>query len=153
MRRSCLTPLPRATGPESDQAIASSLADSEFSFAYAGEGVFLCIARGRDEYNPRDIEVHVKQQLRSGSPVRIGLDIWCGAPLRAGAFRSGDSVRRAIRLAIDSALEKAEATGTETESQLRVDALLTVRVDRWEKHEIEANESGKPSTTVQMKAS
>lgn len=36
--------------------------------------------------------------------------------------------------------------------RLRCDALLTVRIDQWEKREIEYDQTGKPSTTVQLKA-
>jgi hypothetical protein len=98
------------------QAIAPCLEDSEFSFAYAGEGVFVCIARGRSQYNPLDIEAGINQQLRSGNPAPIGLRICCGTPLRAGAFRSGESVRRVVRLAIDSALAKADAARAASET-------------------------------------
>ena len=36
--------------------------------------------------------------------------------------------------------------------RLRVDAVLTLRIDRWEKLEMEFNQAGKPSTSVQLKA-
>lgn len=36
--------------------------------------------------------------------------------------------------------------------RLRADAVLTLRVDRWEKLEMEFNQAGKPSTTVQLRA-
>ena len=36
--------------------------------------------------------------------------------------------------------------------RLRTDAVLTLRIDRWEKLEMEFNQAGKPSTSVQLKA-
>ena len=37
--------------------------------------------------------------------------------------------------------------------RLRTDAVLSLRIDRWEKLEMEFNQAGKPSTSVQLKAS
>lgn len=36
--------------------------------------------------------------------------------------------------------------------RLRADAVLSLRIDRWEKLEMEFNQAGKPSTSVQLKA-
>ena len=36
--------------------------------------------------------------------------------------------------------------------RLRTDAVLTLRIDRWEKLEMEFNQAGRPSTSVQLKA-
>lgn len=65
---------------------------------------------------------------------------------------NADSLNAAVREDILEDARLDSLTAIRVCAQLRVDALLTVRVDRWEKREIEANESGKPSTTVQMKA-
>lgn len=37
-------------------------------------------------------------------------------------------------------------------AKLRVDAVLGIRVDRWEKSELEWNQAGKPTTAVQLRA-
>lgn len=91
------------------QAIASCLVQPVFSFAYAGEGVFLCIARGSREYDPLHIEAIIDGHLRSRGSVPAELSVCSSALLRAGASRSGHSIERVIRLAIDSALERAAA--------------------------------------------
>ncbi|WP_164871611.1 response regulator [Solirhodobacter olei] len=99
------------------EAISSCLDSASFCFAYAGEGVFLCSARLQGDHDPADIEAHVNRTLKiRGKTAAAGLTVCCGALLRGGPFRSGDGVLKVLRLAMDSAIDKAHAVRAAAES-------------------------------------
>jgi len=89
-----------------------------------------------------------------------------GAALRGAGYRwiSGTATRNLLRAnGADSllaslragVLEQGRADSLEAPvacAVLRCDALLTVRVDQWEQREVEWNQSGKPTTTVHLRA-
>jgi hypothetical protein len=68
------------------------------------------------------------------------------------ARTGSDSMLKALRAGIltNARLDSASAAGLL--AMLRCDAVLTVRLDQFERHEPEWNVAGKPYTTVQLKA-
>lgn len=68
------------------------------------------------------------------------------------ARTGGDSMLKVLRAGIltNARLDSASVPGLL--AMLRCDAVLTVRVDQFERHEPEWNVAGKPYTTVQLKA-
>src|SRR5205814_8429785 len=60
-----------------------------------------------------------------------------------------------LKVAKKSMLEKARLDSLLAPklcAMLRVDAILAARIDQWDQIEVEYQQSGKPSTTVQLKA-
>jgi hypothetical protein len=80
---------------------------------------------------------------------------WVTAPTAKEMLRhtpSGDSLLKAIRAQV---LESAHVDSAATAgicARLRVNGLITLRVDRSEQRSIQSNESGNPTTTVQVHA-
>jgi hypothetical protein len=64
----------------------------------------------------------------------------------------GDSALRAIHEGVLKHAHVDSLAAPRLCTALRTDAVLSVRVDLWEKLEVEWNQAGKPSTTVQLKA-
>ena len=64
----------------------------------------------------------------------------------------GDSLAKAIndKLLKDPRVDSLDAPLLSR--MFRARALLTVRVDEWERRELEANQSGRPSTSIQLRA-
>ena len=64
----------------------------------------------------------------------------------------GDSLAKAIndKLLKDPRVDSLDAP--RLSRMFRARALLTVRVDEWERRELEANQSGRPSTSIQLRA-
>lgn len=68
------------------------------------------------------------------------------------SYAPNDSVLKAVRKAVLENVRADSVSAPYLCGRLRCSALLTVRVDQWEKREIEWNQSGKPSTSIQIKA-
>lgn len=99
------------------EAISSCLDVASFRFAYAGEGIFLCSARLQGDHDPQAIEAAVNQLLKKRKqPTTTGLTVSCGMLLRGGPFRSGEGVLTVLRLAIDSAIDRALVDSTSVET-------------------------------------
>ena len=64
----------------------------------------------------------------------------------------GDSLLKALNAALLKVPRVDSLSAPELCARLRVAALLSLRVDNWSKIEMEWNQAGKPSTTVQIKA-
>ena len=80
---------------------------------------------------------------------------WISAPMAKElllARPGGDSLLKAVRRALLEAPRLDSLVAPELCARLRCDAVLTVRVDRWDQIRLEDYQSGKPSTTVQIKA-
>lgn len=80
---------------------------------------------------------------------------WISAGTTRELLRSlapGDSILKAVRQSVLKGARVDSASAANLCARLRCHALLSVRVDQWEKREIEWDQSGKPSTTVQLKA-
>jgi len=79
---------------------------------------------------------------------------WVSAPTTREMLRGlgGDSLVKVYKTQILNS-ERVDSLATpDLCARLRCDALLTVRVDHWEKREMEWNQAGKPSTSVKMHA-
>ena len=70
--------------------------------------------------------------------------------LRRGA--AGDSLLKAVRQEILKSARADSLSAPRLCALLRTDALLCVRVERWEQVQIEWDQSGKPTTTVGLRA-
>jgi hypothetical protein len=68
------------------------------------------------------------------------------------SFAPNDSVFKSVRDYTVKNIRVDSLAAPGLCSRLRCDALLSVRIDQWEKREIEYDQSGKPSTTVQLHA-
>jgi hypothetical protein len=68
------------------------------------------------------------------------------------ARSGGDSLLKALRAGILANAKLDSASAPVLMAMLRCDAVLTVRMDQFERHEPEWNVAGKPYTTVQLKA-
>jgi len=92
--------------------------------------------------------------------------VW-GAALRTTGYRwiggsssrdllartpGGDSLTLAVRAKLLENPRVDSLTAPVLCQRLRTDAVLTLRIDRWEKLEMEFNQAGKPSTSVQLRA-
>ena len=64
----------------------------------------------------------------------------------------GDSLVKLVRTKILNADRLDSLVASGLCAQMRCDALLGVRVEHWEKREMEWNEAGKPSTSVRLRA-
>lgn len=69
-----------------------------------------------------------------------------------GRAADGDSLLQLVRTRLLDDPRPDSASVVELCRRLRTDAVLTLRIDRWEKSEIEFNQAGKPTTTVQLRA-
>lgn len=79
---------------------------------------------------------------------------WISAPSTRNLLRANgaDSLVASLRAGV---LEQGRADSLEAPiacAVLRCDALLSVRVDQWEQREVAWNQSGKPTTTVRLRA-
>ena len=63
-----------------------------------------------------------------------------------------DSLLRAVKAKVLSQERVDSLSAPALCARLRCDALLSVRVDQWERREMEWNQAGKPSTSVQLRA-
>lgn len=63
-----------------------------------------------------------------------------------------DSLLTALRASVLAGGRADSLLAPEACAILRCDALLSVRVDQWEQREVEWNQSGKPTTTVHLRA-
>ncbi|MEI4471167.1 response regulator [Frigidibacter sp. MR17.24] len=110
------------------EAIATSLRTVERFVAYAGNGVFVCVAHGR---TPLDLDtVTATANLivdemgltnSRGMPIRCTLRV--GSPVRVGLVRAGRGAVDALYVAIDNAEHEpgpAEADGWGVSSQFRM---------------------------------
>jgi hypothetical protein len=70
--------------------------------------------------------------------------------LRAAA--PNDSLLRAVRQQILAGVRVDSLASPRVCAKLRCRALLGVRIDQWEKRELEWGQSGKPSTSIQLRA-
>jgi len=80
---------------------------------------------------------------------------WLSAPATRALIKTGEGGDSLLKVLREDILENVQLDSTLATTiceRLRIDAVLTVRVDQWEKREIEWNESGKPSTTVHIQA-
>jgi hypothetical protein len=68
------------------------------------------------------------------------------------SFAPNDSLLKAVRQSVLQNARVDSASAPRLCARLRCSALLTMRVDQWEKQEIDWDQSGKPSTSVQLKA-
>ncbi len=96
------------------RAITASLKTTEFFVSYAGEGAFVCIARGRSDYDLEKLEFEVNRLLRNenltdemGLPLDV--KVCAGSQIRGGLMRSGRSVLSALTLAVQTAEKAAYA--------------------------------------------
>jgi hypothetical protein len=80
---------------------------------------------------------------------------WVSASTTRDLLRSmtgSDSLLKAVKAQILKEPRVDSLTAQRLCSMIHCDALLSTRVDLWEQQTIEWNQSGKPSTTVQLKA-
>ena len=68
------------------------------------------------------------------------------------ALAPGDSILKAVRQSVLTNARVDSASASNLCARLRCRALLSVRVDQWEKREIEWDQSGKPSTSIRLRA-
>ncbi|MBI5711282.1 MAG: hypothetical protein HZC42_13435 [Candidatus Eisenbacteria bacterium] len=79
---------------------------------------------------------------------------WVSAPTARDMLMAGgsDSLLKSVREALLKSPRVDSAQAGPLCARFRTHALLAVRVDRWDQNQIEWNQSGRPSTTVQLTA-
>ena len=79
---------------------------------------------------------------------------WISATTTREMLRAGgsDSLLKTVKAKVLSAERVDSLSAPALCARLRCDALLSVRVDQWEKREMEWDQAGKPSTSVQLRA-
>lgn len=103
----------------------------------------------------RSLEAEKLADQRWGAALRPTGYRWIGAQAsRALLARTpeGDSLLALARARLLEQPRLDSLLAPELARRLRADAVLTLRIDRWEKLEMEFNQAGKPSTSIQLKA-
>ncbi|OIQ67346.1 transcriptional regulatory protein OmpR [mine drainage metagenome] len=113
-------------------AISHSLKASEYFFAYAGEGAYVCVARTRTDINLGRIEQDVNRFIRrmhltDKAGIPIDVHVYVGTQIRGGLVRSGRGAVDAMTIAIRKAEEKANTEDTDEETKAALFGAFDVR--------------------------
>ncbi|OIQ79209.1 hypothetical protein GALL_390640 [mine drainage metagenome] len=113
------------------QSISGSMKTSEFFLAYAGEGAFVCVARGRTAQNLGKIEQDTNRRIRrahltDSAGIPIDAPVRVGPQIRGGLIRSGQSVVDAMQVAITKAEERTCLESDDDESKSALFELFDV---------------------------
>ena len=107
------------------------------------------VAFDNDNADEKIVEAALGQALRGGRYRWVGPDL---VKERLRSTAGGDSALQQIDGMVLRGVRVDSLAAPRLCGALRVDALLSLRVDRLEQIEMEFNQAGKPSTTVQLKA-
>jgi hypothetical protein len=102
-----------------------------------------------------DYKVEKEIELAWGPPARTTAYRWLYSTMTKDLLRhvfGGDSVLTALRKSLLKDARVDSLSARALCSALHTSAVFTIRVDHWEQIEMEWNQTGKPSTTVQLKA-
>jgi CheY-like chemotaxis protein len=117
---------------EVGKAISGSLKASEYFFAYAGEGAFVCVARTKTDFNLGKIEQDVNRMIRRAhltdkAGKAIDAHIYVSTQIRGGLLRSGRGAVEAMTVAIRKAEENAYIEDADEEQKAALFGAFDVR--------------------------